>query len=50
MSQIEAIHYAASAGTRIGKGKLGMINQEWGFGRPSSNMKRKGRLTWMMQG
>ena len=31
VSQIEAIHHASSVGTRIGKGKLGMINREGEF-------------------
>ena len=49
VSHVEAIHYAASAGIRIGKEKLGMIKPGTGFGPPSSNTKIKGRLIRMMQ-
>ena len=48
-SHVEAIHYVASAGIRIGKEKLGMIKPGTGFGPPSSNTKIKGRLIRMMQ-
>ena len=44
MSHVEAIHYAASAGVRIGKDNLGMIKSGMGFWPNVLKYEKKGKI------